>query len=63
MTESKKTEMKKPEKVDQFFVAEGVEVTTKRGQLKPGKQVKQKDFPRGQKTIDELVKSGALVKK
>lgn len=56
-------EKKKVEKKAMYFIADGVEVTTKRGQLKPGTQVFAKDFPRGQKTIDELLKSKALVEK
>lgn len=58
----KKPEIKKTPVKKRFFIADGVEVTTKRGQLKTG-EVKAKDFPGGDGRIDALVKLGALVEK
>lgn len=58
------TDEKKTPKKARYFVAEGFEVGTKRGQLKAGAEVQAKDFPGGQKIINELVdKVKSLVKK
>lgn len=56
-------EKKKEAKKSRYFIADGVYVSTKRGQLKTGTQVFEKDFPSGKKTIDELLKMKALVEK
>lgn len=62
MTDGNKAVKSKPTQEKRFFIADGVEVTTKRGQLKTG-EVKAKDFPGGAGRIDALVKLGALVEK
>lgn len=59
---SKKEQTEAVEK-SQYFVAEKVEITSKRGQLKGGSRVFARDFPTGQKRVDELVAAGHLVKK
>jgi hypothetical protein len=51
-------------KADQVWVvAHGVEVTSKRGILKPGDAVKAAYFKHGQSVLDDLVKNGSVVKK
>lgn len=45
---------------ERFYVAKDKEVTTKRGQLKPGTEVYPIDFPEGKKRIEQLIKLGAL---
>lgn len=45
-----------------YTIAEGKALTSCRGILAEGEEVKAEDFPNGQKTIDSLVKSGHIVK-
>ena len=46
-----------------FFVSDGFEVTSKRGQLKSGIEVKPKDFADGAVTLNTFLKIGAVVEK
>jgi hypothetical protein len=56
--EDEATEEKKPP----FSVAPGKAITSKRGILSEGDEVKAEDFPTGDKALKAFVKSGHIVK-
>lgn len=51
-----------PKKQAPYTVADGCAITTKRGILGPGKEIKAEDVANGQKCIDSFVKSGQIIK-
>jgi len=57
-------ETKKPNKVKRppYYVSEGVAITSKKGILGPGKEVKAEYFPNGEKTLKELVEKELVEK-
>lgn len=58
-------EANKPAEVPEpapFTIAEGKALTSKKGILGPGDEVKPEYLPGGQDTIDKFVKSGHIVK-
>lgn len=46
-----------------WIVAPGLEITSRRGILKSGDEVKPQYFKHGQKTIDDLISNGSVIKK
>ena len=58
----KKTETPKPVKKFKYHMGEGKAVTSRKGILGPGEEVKVEHFSDGQEMIDKLVGSGHIVK-